>query len=290
VPRQIRASTSLLFRHWGAWRASAVLIEHTRRGELHFPRIIGQKKGNLYSLASFLLGIANAQADDSALRRLHPRLSLSGPTKNEPTYRRLTAHYKLCAYELSSRTVAAMYGHLARNSKQVKGNSMKLFSAHIEDLRSLYISDLRKALDMEKKITKALPDLIENASDDELARAFSAHLEETRGHVSRVESLLASNEGDTETETCKVIDGLITEASDTIKDVTDPSVRDISLIGAAQQVEHHEIAVYGTLRRWAELLGLTQDVTVLEAIEAEEMNADELLSAISERVKVEAVV
>ena len=61
---------------------------------------------------------------------------------------------------------------------------MKLFSAHIEDLRTLYISSLKKALDMEQKITKALPDLIENSSDQELARAFSNHLEETKGHVS----------------------------------------------------------------------------------------------------------
>jgi len=167
---------------------------------------------------------------------------------------------------------------------------MKLFSAHIEDLRSLYISDLRKALDMERKITKALPDLVENAADNELATAFNTHLEETRGHVEKVESLLATNAGDTGTESCKVIDGLITEASNTIKDVTDPSIRDIGLIGAAQQVEHHEIAVYGTLRRWAELLGLIEDVVILESIEADEMNADELLSSISERVNVEAVV
>ena len=61
---------------------------------------------------------------------------------------------------------------------------MKLFSAHIEDLRTLYISSLKKALYMEQKITKALPDLIENSSDQELARAFNNHLEETKGHVS----------------------------------------------------------------------------------------------------------
>jgi ferritin-like metal-binding protein YciE len=81
-----------------------------------------------------------------------------------------------------------------------------------------------------------------------------------------------------------VINGLTTEASDTIKDVTDTSVCDIALIGAAQQVEHHEIAVYGTLRRWAELLGLEEDATILEAIESEEENADAVLSEISERV------
>lgn len=161
---------------------------------------------------------------------------------------------------------------------------MKLFSANIEDLRSLYVNNLQKALDMEQKITKALPDLIEKSSDPDLSAAFRTHLEETRGHVSKVQSLLQKNTGDTDTTTCKVIDGLTTEASDTIKDVTDPSIRDIALIGAGQQVEHHEIAVYGTLKNWARILGLNDDVTVLKSIEAEEKKADQLLTQISENV------
>lgn len=165
---------------------------------------------------------------------------------------------------------------------------MKLFSADIQDLRSLYISNLKKALDMEQKITKALPDLIEKSLDSELSGAFRIHMEETKGHVRQVESLLQRNTGDAATETCKVINGLTTEASDTIKDVTESSIRDIALIGAAQQVEHHEIAVYGTLRRWAEILGLVEDAAVLETIEAEEIHADEVLSGISERVNFEA--
>jgi ferritin-like metal-binding protein YciE len=165
---------------------------------------------------------------------------------------------------------------------------MKLISANIEDLRTLYISNLKKALDMEQKITKALPDLIEKSTDPELASAFRTHLEETKGHVAKVEQLLQKNDGKADTETCKVIDGLTTEASDTIKDVTDPSIRNVALIGAAQQVEHHEIAVYGTLRRWADLLGLTDDSRVLLSIEKEEANADKLLTQISERVNVQA--
>ncbi len=165
---------------------------------------------------------------------------------------------------------------------------MKVFSANIQDLRSLYVSNLKKALDMEQKITKALPDLIEKSNDPELLTAFQTHLEETKGHVSMVESLIQRNIGESKTETCKVINGLTTEASDTIKDVTDSSIRDIALIGAAQQVEHYEIAVYGTLRRWAEILGLADDAMILEAIEAQEVNADELLSEISERVNFQA--
>ena len=165
---------------------------------------------------------------------------------------------------------------------------MKLFSANIEDLQGLYVTNLKKALDMEQKITKDLPNLIEKSSDPELSKAFRTHLEETKGHVAKVENLLRQIVGDAETETCKVMNGLSTEASDTIKDVKDTSVRDIALIAAAQQVEHHEIAVYGTLRRWAELLGRQQDASILKSIESEEVHADKLLTEISDRVNLEA--
>jgi ferritin-like metal-binding protein YciE len=164
---------------------------------------------------------------------------------------------------------------------------MKLFSAHIEDLHSLYISNLKKALDMERKITESLPKLIENSTDPELADAFRLHLDETEGHVATVESLLRKHTGDAATETCKVMNGLATEASDVISDATEPTIRDIALIGAAQQVEHHEIAVYGTLRRWAEILGQDEDAALLESIEAEEENADAVLTEIADRVNLE---
>ncbi len=161
---------------------------------------------------------------------------------------------------------------------------MKLFSEDIKDLETLYVNSLKKAYDMEIKITKSLPDLIEHATDAELTDAFNTHLQQTRAHVAAVEGLLKVRQGEAETETSKVLGGLTSEAEDTIKDVTDSSVCDIALIGAAQQVEHHEIAVYGTLRRWAELLGLEEDAAILEAIEIDEQNADAKLSEISERV------
>ena len=168
--------------------------------------------------------------------------------------------------------------------------SMKLFSAHIEDLRTLYITKLKEAVDMEQKIAKSLPDVIQNCTDAELNDAFRMHLDETQGHVTSVEGLLRKHIGEASTETCKVIKGLVTEVSDVIKDATDPAVRDIALIGAAQQVEHHEIAMYGTLRRWAEILGLDQDAALLESIESEEENADAVLTEIAERVNMEATV
>ncbi len=165
---------------------------------------------------------------------------------------------------------------------------MKFFSENIEDLRTLYVADLKKALDMEQKITKALPTMIEKSTDAELATAFRNHLEETKGHVSKVERLLRSASGEDETSACKAISALITEEEDNIKDAGVTSIRDIVLIASAQQVEHHEIAVYGTLRTWAELLGEIDAVAVLEGILEEEKKADKLLSNISDSVNMTA--
>ena len=165
---------------------------------------------------------------------------------------------------------------------------MKLFSENIEDLRTLYVANLKKALDMEEKISKALPKMIEKSTDPQLVTAFRNHLEETRGHVAKVEGLLRDATGDASTSTCKAISALITEAEDNIKDAGDPSIRDIGLIASAQPVEHHEIAVYGTLRSWAELLGNDEAAGTLESILEEEKNADEMLSTISDTVNTSA--
>ena len=161
---------------------------------------------------------------------------------------------------------------------------MKLIYEHTKDLRGLYINNLKKALDMEQKIVKALPELIDKSSDTDLKNAFSGHLDETRGHVSKVEALLQRNTDKVSTASCKVIGSLTSEASDITKEVTNSAVRDIALIGAAQQVEHHEIAVYGTIRRWAEILGMNEDAAILKSIEWEETKADKLLSDIANRV------
>ena len=80
---------------------------------------------------------------------------------------------------------------------------MKLFSANIEDLRTLYVTNLKKALDMEQKITDALPKMIEKSTDQQLATAFRDHLQQTEGHVAKVEGLLRNATGDSDTETCK---------------------------------------------------------------------------------------
>lgn len=165
---------------------------------------------------------------------------------------------------------------------------MKLFSANIENLRTLYSENLQKALDMENHIVKALPTMIEKSSDPELATAFRDHLEQTKGHVTKVQSLLRKATGEANTSTCKVISSLVTEAEDSIKDAKDAAIRDISLIASGQQVEHHEMAVYGTLRTWATILGQSDDAAVLESILQEEETADKLLTQIAGHVNLQA--
>jgi ferritin-like metal-binding protein YciE len=165
---------------------------------------------------------------------------------------------------------------------------MKFFSANLQDLRELYTHSLQKALDMEQQIAKALPTMIEKSTDPQLKQAFSAHLRQTQGHCARVQALLERVLGAANAEKCKVAAALISEAEDGIKDTNDSTVRDVILIAAAQQVEHHEMAVYGTLRNWAEILGENEDAYILEGVLDEEKGADSLLTAISDRINPDA--
>jgi len=165
---------------------------------------------------------------------------------------------------------------------------MKFFSANLQDLRELYGKTLQKALDMEQQITEALPTMVDKATDPQLKDSFSVHLRETRTHVDKVSGILQDIYGQPQTAKCKVLSSLVTEAEDSIKDAKDPSVRDAALIACAQQVEHHEMAVYGTLRTWAELLGESRQAETLNSILEQEKNADSILTAISDRVNREA--
>jgi ferritin-like metal-binding protein YciE len=165
---------------------------------------------------------------------------------------------------------------------------MKLITARIKDLHTLYVCNLRRALDMEQELTRALPRLIGDAADPDLARALENHLAETEDHAVKVGRLLESHAHDHAAETCKSMKGVAVETAEAIADAYDRAIRDIAIIGAAQQMEHHEIAVYGTLRHWAEVLGFSEDAGILGAIEAEEINTDRLLSEISMTVNMQA--
>jgi len=165
---------------------------------------------------------------------------------------------------------------------------MKFFSADLQSLRELYTNSLQKTLDMEQQITRALPTMIEKATDPQLKQAFQSHLQETETHVERVRQILEQVSDEASTIKCKVLSSLVSEAEDMIKDASDSSVRDVALIAAGQQVEHHEMAVYGTLRTWAGILGETAQAEILQQILEEEKHADVLLTGIADRVNQEA--
>jgi ferritin-like metal-binding protein YciE len=165
---------------------------------------------------------------------------------------------------------------------------MKLFSANLDSLRDLYRNQLRMLLSTEQQIIDALPTMIEKATDVQLKQAFQSHLQETHVHVTRLQKILREEIRDAEPIKCKVLSALVSEAEDMIKDATDTTVRDVAQIAAAQRVEHYEIASYGAVRRWAQILGEAEHAALLDKTIQEEGHADQLLTSISDRVNVEA--
>lgn len=161
---------------------------------------------------------------------------------------------------------------------------MKMFSANIDNLRKLYINQLQTLLSTEQQITEALPKMIDKATDAQLKQAFQSHLQETQVHVTRLEQILNQATGEAKAVKCKVTAALISAAEDMVKDAADDAVRDAALISAGQRVEHYEIATYGAVRRWAQLLGQTAHAELLDKTIKEEGHADHLLTEISERV------
>jgi len=165
---------------------------------------------------------------------------------------------------------------------------MKFLSENLEDLREVYVNELKKMLSMEQQITEALPKMIDKATDTQLKQAFQSHLQETEQHVTRVEEMLRACTDDTDTVKCKVLATLVSEAEDTIGDAQEGVVRDVVLIASAQAVEHHEMAVYGTARNWARILGEPEHAALLQKTLDEEKHADRLLTEISDRINPEA--
>lgn len=161
---------------------------------------------------------------------------------------------------------------------------MKFISENLRSLRELYINQLQTLLSAEQQITKALPEMIEKATDVQLRQAFQSHLQETEVHVTRLKDILNQSTGSARDIQCKVLAALVKEAKDMIKDASDESVRDAALISAAQRVEHYEIATYGAVRRFAQILGESAQADLLNKTIHEEGHADQLLTSIADRV------
>ena len=168
---------------------------------------------------------------------------------------------------------------------------MGIFTPDVNNLRELYNETLKRTLNSERQILdKGLPAMIENATSPELADAFRNHLEETRQHIARLERILDAADGEVDDIKCKVTASLISAAESEVSDAANDGIRDVILIAAGNQIEHHEIAVYGTLRTWAEILGESQDAATLDKTLRDEENADAMLSQLSQQINVAAAV
>lgn len=165
---------------------------------------------------------------------------------------------------------------------------MKFFSANLDSLRKLYVDQLQQLHSAETQITEALPTMIQSATEPQLKNALQTHLQETKGHVARLEQILNDAKGSVDSKKSKGMAALIAEGEDVIKDAADQSVRDAGIIAAAQKVEHYEIAAYGTVRNFAEILGKDSDAELLDQTLEEEKQADSILTGISDTANTKA--
>ena len=154
----------------------------------------------------------------------------------------------------------------------------------LDTLEKLYISELRDLYSAENQLLKALPKMAKGASSPELKDAFEKHLEQTKGHVERLEELFEQRDESPKGKPCKAMKGLIEEGSEILKEEGEDSVLDAGLIVAAQKVEHYEIASYGSVRTFANLLGKEDEAELLQATLDEERETNEILNQLAETV------
>ena len=152
----------------------------------------------------------------------------------------------------------------------------------MSDLRDLYIDELRDLYSAEKQLVRALPKMAKNASDEQLKQAFETHLEETKGHVDRLEQIFDKLGKKPGGKTCKAMQGLVEEGKEKMEEDAEPEVLDAGLISAAQRVEHYEIAGYGTVRTYAKLLGDDEAARLLQKTLDEEGQTDKKLTQLAE--------
>jgi len=156
-------------------------------------------------------------------------------------------------------------------------------------LDDLFYETLKDVYYAEKQVLRNLPVMAKNAKSDELREAFTRHREETKGQIERLEQVFEMLEKPARAKTCEAIVGLIEEGKEVMEEFAETDALDAGILAAAQTIEHYEISRYGTLKTWAQQLGHTDAVALLDETLAEEKKTDELLSRLaSERVNMTA--
>ena len=158
----------------------------------------------------------------------------------------------------------------------------------MESLRELFIDELKDLYSAENQILKALPKMIKKASSPELKRGFEKHLKETEGHVERLDKIFKELDESPRGKKCKGMEGVIADGKELMEEDAEPEVMDAGLIGAAQHVEHYEMAGYGCVRTYADLLGLDNIVKLVQKTLDEEKATDEKLTELARNINVQA--
>lgn len=154
----------------------------------------------------------------------------------------------------------------------------------IDSMEKLLVDELKDLYSAEKQITKALPKMASEATSEELRTAFESHLRETEGHVQRLERVFELLGETPHAKTCKAMQGLLEEGEEMMKSCAKGKVRDAAMISAAQRVEHYEMAAYGTMRNFAEVLGQMEAQQLLQSTLDEEGETDKKLTRIATTV------
>jgi ferritin-like metal-binding protein YciE len=157
-----------------------------------------------------------------------------------------------------------------------------------EGLRDLYIDELKDLYSAENQLVKALPKMAKSASSAELRQGFEEHLQQTRGHVQRLEQIFNSLDESPKGKKCAGMEGLVKEGSEIMEEDFKGALMDAALIGAAQRVEHYEIAAYGTASEFAAILGEAEHARLLEETLREEKETDEKLTELAKEINPQA--
>lgn len=155
-------------------------------------------------------------------------------------------------------------------------------------LHELLIDELKDLYNAETQLTKALPKMAKAATDENLKAGFEEHLDQTHEHIARLDRAMELLDASPKGKTCKAMKGLLAEGEEKIKEDAAPAVKDAALIGAAQKVEHYEIAGYGTVRTYAKLLGEDEVVSLLQETLDEEAETDRKLTQLASSLNVKA--
>jgi len=159
----------------------------------------------------------------------------------------------------------------------------------IDSLRKLYVEELKDLYSAEKQILQALPRMAKKASNPQLKAGFEEHTRQTEEQVKRLDSIFEGLGKSSRGKKCKGMEGLLEEGKEIMQEDMDEETRDAALIAAAQRVEHYEIAGYGTVRTYAQLLGEKDAVKLLQQTLDEEGATDKKLTALAEAINVEAM-